>query len=72
VTFWYGAGSSYPYLGQTDPDPALFVSDLQDGLDGNKKLLFFCWYFLKVHLHHSSQIKILKKSQKIEIKGLLA
>jgi hypothetical protein len=29
-----------------DPDSALFVSDL---LDANKK-----YYFLKVHLHHSS------------------
>jgi hypothetical protein len=42
----------------TDPDPALFVSDLQDA---NKKLFFFfkffAYYFLKVHLHHFSKIK---------------
>ncbi len=34
VTFWYGFGSSDPYLWLMDqnpaPDPALFVSDLQD------------------------------------------
>jgi hypothetical protein len=34
VTFWYGSGSSDPYLSPTDPDadpdPAQFVSDLQD------------------------------------------
>jgi len=37
VTFWYGSGSVDPYLGLTDPDPALFVSDLQDA---NKKYFF--------------------------------
>ncbi len=31
-----------------DPDPAIFVSDLQDV---NKKIIFFAYYFLKVHLH---------------------
>jgi hypothetical protein len=33
VTFWYGSGSADPYLWLTepDPDPAIFVSDLQDG-----------------------------------------
>ncbi len=37
---------------EADPDPAIFVSDLQDV---NKKLFFFstffAYYFLKVHLH---------------------
>jgi hypothetical protein len=27
---WYGKGSADPYLQLTDPDPALFVSDIQD------------------------------------------
>jgi hypothetical protein len=60
VTFWYGSGSSDPYLWLTDtaPDPVLFVSGLQDA---SKKLFcflsFFAYYFLKIHLHHSSQIK---------------
>jgi len=41
-----------------DPDPAIFISELQDV----KKLFFikfFAYYFLKVHLHHFS-----KKSHK--------
>jgi hypothetical protein len=43
VTFWYGSGSSNPYFwlmhpdDDPDPDPALFVSDLQDA---NKKYFF--------------------------------
>jgi hypothetical protein len=41
------------------PDPALFVSELQDA----KK--FFAYYSLKVHLHHSSQIKSHKEVTKI-------
>jgi hypothetical protein len=28
VAFWYGSGN--PYLGLTDQDPAIFISDLQD------------------------------------------
>ncbi len=60
------------------PDPALFISDLQDANKQtnftNKKffLNFFTFYFLKVHLHHSSKIKKdIKKSQKVEIKVFL-
>ncbi len=41
-----------------DPEPAIFVCDLQNV---NKKLVFllsfFAYYFLKVHLHHFSKIK---------------
>jgi hypothetical protein len=40
------------------PDPAIFVSDLQDVI---KKLFiflsFFTCYFLKIHLRHFSKIK---------------
>jgi hypothetical protein len=46
------------------PDPALFVSGLQD----TKKLIFlpsfFAYYFLKIHLHHSSKIKLHKEVTK--------
>jgi len=39
-----------------DPDPAIFVIDLQDA---NKKLNFFkkisAYYFLNVHVHHFSK-----------------
>jgi hypothetical protein len=58
----------------TDPDPrifllmdtypglAIFVSDLRDV---NKYFFskFFCLLRLKVHLHHFSKIKVIKKSQ---------
>jgi hypothetical protein len=40
-----------------DPDPAIFVSDLQDV---DKKIVFkffFAYYFLKVHLHNFSKTK---------------
>ncbi len=47
-----------------DPDPAIFVIDLQVA---NKKLIFkkvICLYFLKVHLHHFSKIKSPKEVTK--------
>jgi hypothetical protein len=49
MQFWYGSGSADPYLWlmDPDPDPAIFVSDLQ----------LFAHYFLKVHLHHFSKTK---------------
>jgi hypothetical protein len=43
-----------------DPDPAIFVINLQDA---NKKL-FSAYYFLKVHLHHFSKIKSQKEVTK--------
>jgi hypothetical protein len=47
-----------------DPDPAIFVIDLQHA---SKKLIFnknfSANYFLKVHLHHFSKIKSQKESQ---------
>jgi hypothetical protein len=42
------------------PDPAIFVSDLQDAI--KKSVLYH--YFLKVHLHHSLQIKSHKEATK--------
>jgi hypothetical protein len=65
VRFWYGTGSSVPYLCLTDPDanlapdadpapdPALFAGDLQDG--NNNKIFspsFYAYSYLMVHLHH--------------------
>jgi hypothetical protein len=53
-----------------DPEPAIFVIDLQDA---SKKLIFntvfSAYYFLKVHLHHFSKIKIQKESQNRRNKG---
>ncbi len=43
-----------------DPDPAIFVIDLQDA---SKKLIFSACYFLKVHSHYFSMKKSQKKSQ---------
>ncbi len=52
-----------------DPDPAIFVIDLQDA---SKKLflntIFSVYYFLKLHLHHFSKIKI-KKSENSRYQG---
>jgi hypothetical protein len=49
----------------SDPDPPIFVIDLQDA---SKKKFFYtifsAYYFLKVHLHHFSKIKS-QKSHKI-------
>jgi hypothetical protein len=53
-----------------DPDPAIFVIDLQDA--SKKQIynkIFFAYYFLKVHLHHFSKIKSQKKSQKRRSQG---
>jgi hypothetical protein len=45
-----------------DPDPAIFVIDLQNA---SKKLIFntifSAYYFLRVHLHHFSKIKSQKE-----------
>ncbi len=48
----------------TDRDAAVLVTDLQDA--NNIFFLFlslFAWYFLKVHLHHSSNIKRSHKTE---------
>ncbi len=59
-----------PILGLMDPAPecALFVSDLQDA-NKNNFYMFFAYYFLKVHLHHSSQKKVIKMSQNSRNQG---
>jgi hypothetical protein len=48
-----------------DPDPAIYVIDLQDA---NKKLIFLkqfsVYYFLKSHIHHFSKIKSSKEVSK--------
>jgi hypothetical protein len=43
-----------------DPGTAIFVIDIRDA---NKNLIFIkLYYFLNVHLHNFSKVKILKKS----------
>ncbi len=63
--FWYGSRSADPYHGLTDPDPALFVSDLQDA---NKKYFFskfFCLLLIEdtYTVHHCSNIYKTVKSR---------
>jgi hypothetical protein len=64
MTFWCGSGSEH-FGVDPDPDPAIFVIDLQGA---NKKLILFLsfsdYYFLKVHLHHFSKIKSPKEVTK--------
>ncbi len=49
----------------SDPDPAIFVIEIQDA---NKKLIclkgFSAYYFLKVHLPHILKIKSPKEVKK--------
>jgi hypothetical protein len=55
-----------------DPDPAIFIIDLQDA--SKKQIfntIFSAYYFLKVHLHHFSKIKSKKKVTKVEIQVFL-
>jgi hypothetical protein len=58
MKFWFGSGSADPYLLTTvmnsDPDPAIFVTDLQ--------VFLLITYFLKVH--HFSKIKSHKEVTK--------
>ena len=53
-----------------DPDPAIFVTDLQDA---KKKLIkkkkIFPYYFLKVHLLNFSKIKSQKESKNSRNQG---
>ncbi len=62
--FGSGFGSIRIRIWILDPDPAIFVIDLQGA---NKKLffnaIFSAYYFLKVYLHHFSKIKSQKESQ---------
>ncbi len=55
-----------------DPDPAIFVIDLQDA---NKKLIFYfifsAYYFLKVHLHPFQRYKVKKSHKIVGIKVIL-
>ncbi len=74
MTFWGGSGSGSAdpclWLMDPDPDPAIFVIDLQDA---SKKLIFHtifsAYYFLKLHLHHYSKIKSQKESQNSRNQG---
>ncbi len=72
MTFWGGSwsGSLDPSFWLLDPDPAIFIIELQHT---SKKLIFnkifSAYYYLKVHLHHFSKIKSQKESQNIRNQG---
>jgi hypothetical protein len=67
VTIWYGSGSSDPFLWLTDPDPALFVSNLQDA---NKKL--FCLLLFKgTFASFFTNKRSLRSHKTVEIKVFL-
>jgi hypothetical protein len=83
VIFWYGSGSgsldrSVHLISNPDPDPALFVSDIQDA---NKKYLFFpfCFAYYGTSCRYPTFISVFedkknyKKSQNstVEIKVFL-
>jgi hypothetical protein len=56
-----------------DPDPAIFVIDLQDA--SKKKCfntIFSAYYFLKLHLHHFSKIKSQNESQNSRNQGFFS
>ncbi len=52
-----------------DPDPAIFVIDLQDASKKQICYTIFSAYFLKVHLHHFSKMKSQKESQNSKNQG---
>jgi hypothetical protein len=52
-----------------DPDPAIFVIDLQDANQNLFFQIFSANYFLKVHLHHFSKKKSQKESQNSRNQG---
>jgi len=52
-----------------NPDPAIFVIDLQDAIRKlSFKTIFSTDYFLKVHLHHFSKIRSQKNHKIVKIK----
>ncbi len=61
MTFWCGSGSADPCLLLMDPDPAIFVIDLQEA---NKKLVFLRITFWRYILYHFSKMKKSKRSHK--------
>jgi len=72
MTFWGGSGSADPclLLMDPDPDPAIFVINLQDA---SKKLFFnkiqSAYYFLRLHLPNFSKINSQKESQNSRNQG---
>jgi hypothetical protein len=65
---WCGSGSADPYLWPTDPDPAIFVSDLRD----DKKKTFLSFFLITFKSYISIIFKrqqFIKKSQNSRNQG---
>ncbi len=62
MTFWGGSGSGSAdpclWLMDPDPDPAIFLTFKMPPKNWFFNTIFSAYYFLKVHLHHFSKIKI--------------
>ncbi len=71
MTFWGGSGSADPCIWLMDPDPAIFVIDLQDA---SKKLIFWHNFFcllLFEGTYNFSKIKSQNEPQNSRNKGFL-
>ncbi len=67
---WHFGTDPDPRLWPVDPDPVIFVLDIQDAKKNYFFLSFSAHYFLKVHLHHFYKIKnVTKKSQNSRNQG---
>ncbi len=75
MTFWCGSGSADPCFWLMDPDPAIFISDLQDANKNKfKKILFIKKMTLKkLKSHHNMQPNKLTRREykgKIYVKNI--
>jgi hypothetical protein len=64
MTFWCGSGSADPCLRLIDPDPAIFIIDLQDANKNELKKKFFCLLLFEGTFTSFSKIKSPKELTK--------
>jgi len=55
-----------------NPDPAIFVIDLQDANKKKYLTIFSANYFWNLHLHNFSKVKVKKSHKIVRIKVFLA
>ncbi len=68
VTFWYGSGSSDPYLGLTDPDPTPFIFFHHLGtLTSVLKIKYFAKFCFEILFckHYFSPLNTFEKREEI-------
>jgi hypothetical protein len=77
MKFWYGSGPADPYLrlmdpdSDLDPDPAVFVSDLQDAKKYYFKLFFCLLHFEGTFTSYFKDKKIIKSHKTVGINVFL-